>query len=525
MKRRHLLLASATLAAPRLALGQGARVLKFIPQSDLAVFDPVWGSSYVTRNHGMMVYDTLYGLDDQYRVQPQMAAGHEVAADGLAWTITLRHGLRWHDGEPVRAADCVASITRWWRRDGFGQALAAATDAVEALDDQRLRFRLRRPFPLLLHALGKPGSPVCVMMPARVAATSPFEQIRDYTGSGPFRLKLDERVPGARLVYERFAGYQPREAGTPSFTAGPKRAFFDRVEWHVMPDPSTAAAALQAGEMDWWENPQADLLPLLERDRRLVVPPPDPAGYMAVMRCNHLHAPFDNPAIRRAVLPAVVQADFMRAVAGDGENRWRDGVGFFCPGTPMASEAGMQALVGPRDIAAARRALAEAGYKGEKVVVLSPGDFPSLKGLAEVGGDMLKRIGFNVDYQSMDWGTMLQRLAKQEPADQGGWSVFFTFWSGLDQLNPAVHAMLRGNGRDAPSRGWPSSPALEALRDQWLAAADEATQRTLAERMQAQAFADLPYVPLGQMLARTAHRRDLLDVLQGFAIFWNARKG
>ncbi len=524
MHRRGLLLGSAALAAPRLAAAQGTRVLKFIPQSDLGVLDPIWTSAYVTRNHALLIYDTLYGMDAQFRIQPQMAAGHEVSADGLSWTVTLRDGLRWHDGAPVRAADCVASIQRWGRRDGFGQTLLAATDDLSALDDKRLRFRLKRRFPLLTYALGKPGSPICAMMPERVARTDPFQQITDFTGSGPFRFKPEERVAGARVVYERNAAYLPREAGEASFTAGPKRVHFDRVEWHVLPDPSTAASALRAGEMDWWEAPPADLVPLLARDRKLSVSIPDQTGYIAIMRANHLHPPFANPAIRRAVLPALLQSDFMRAAAGDEPDGWHDGVGFFCPGTPMASDAGMAALTGPRDLEAAKRALAAAGYKGEKVVVPVPTDFPSLKALADVGTDLLKRIGFNVDYQASDWGTVLQRLAKQDPVEQGGWSMFFTFWSGLDQMNPAVNVSLRGNGKEAPSRGWPTSPRLEALREEWLAAEDLAAQQRIAVAMQRQAFEDLPYVPLGQMMAKTAHKREIVDLLSGFALFWNLRR-
>ena len=200
-----------------------------------------------------------------------MVAGETVSADRLTWNLTLRDGLAWHDGEKVLARDCVASIKRWGARDSFGQTVLAVTDELSAPDDKTIRFRLKRAFPLLLSALGKPGSNICAMMPERLALTDPFKQVTEMVGSGPFRFKADERVAGAKVVYERNAGYVQRPDGTASFTAGPKVVHVDRVEWTVIPDVSTAASAMQAGEMDWWEAPTADLLPLLRRNAELAV--------------------------------------------------------------------------------------------------------------------------------------------------------------------------------------------------------------------------------------------------------------
>ncbi|WP_149537619.1 ABC transporter substrate-binding protein [Siccirubricoccus phaeus] len=526
--RRPLLAAGATLlgplAAPRLGAAQAPRVLKFVPQADLGIADPVFTAAYVTRNHALMVFDTLYGMDDQLRIQPQMAAGHTTSAEGLQWEIRLREGLRWHDGEQVLARDAVASIRRWARRDSIGGSLLAATEALDAPDDRTIRFRLKRRFDLLTYALGKAGSPVCAIMPERIAATDPFRQITEIIGSGPFRFVASEQVSGARVVYERNPAYVPRAEGTPSFTAGPKVVHFDRVEWQVIPDPSTAAAALRTGEVDWWEAPTFDLLPPLLRDRRIKVWTPDPLGYIAVMRFNQLVPPFDNAALRRALLPALNQADFMAAVVGDVADGWREGIGAFPPGTPLANDAGLAALTNPRDVAAARRAVQAAGYKGEKVVVLSPSDFPTLKALADVGADLLKQLGLNVDYQATDWATMRQRLGRREGPEQGGWNVFHTYWSGLDQLDPAVHQYLRGTGT-AASNGWPTSPRLEALRDEWLAATTEGDRLRLAREIQAQLFVDIPYLPLGQIMARTAHKAELAGMLGGFSLFWNLRRG
>ncbi|MBX6740942.1 MAG: ABC transporter substrate-binding protein [Acetobacteraceae bacterium] len=514
----------AGLARPALAQPAGGKVLKFIPQADVAVVDPIITTAYVTRHHGYLIYDTLYGVDANFKPQPQMAEGHSVEDGGKRVTITLRPGLKFHDGEPVRAKDAVASIKRWGQRDAMGQALLAVTDELVAEDDRRLTFRLKRPFALLFDALAKPSSPCCFIMPERIARQDANTPIKEIIGSGPFRWVANERVPGSKVVYARNPDYVPREGGTAEWTAGPKRVHFDRVEWHVIPDASTAAAALQSGEVDWWEQPTADLLPLLQRNRNLVVEQPDPTGLLGLCRFNHLHPPFNNPAIRRALLGAVVQADYMTAVIGTDHSLWRDRVGFFPPGTPMASEVGMEALTSPRDYDKVKRDLAAAGYKGEKVVLIAASDFPSLNALAQVGNDMLTKAGMNVEYVSTDWGTVVQRRASKEPPEKGGWSIFFTFFTGLDFLNPASHLGLRGNGQNAWF-GWPNMPHMEELRNAWFEAPDLETQKKLAADIQAEAFKEVPYLPIGQYFQPTSYRRGITGVLKGMPLFWNVQRG
>ena len=524
MQRRQVLAAAtAMLAAPSVGRAANAGVLKFVPQADLATLDPIWTTSYQTRDHGFMVYDTLFGQDQAYRAQPQMLEGATTEADGKLWQLTLRPGLKFHDGTPVLSRDCIASIARWGKRDSYGQALMAAVDEMSVVDDSSFRIRLKYPFPLLPDALCKTSPSMCAIMPERLAKTDAFTQVTEMVGSGPFRFKADERIPGARAVWEKFAGYVPRNEKAER-TAGGKLVHFDRVEWQIMPDAGSVTGALQQGEIDWWADPPADLQPLLGKSKGVVNPTIVPTGLVATMRFNNLQAPFNNPAIRRAIIGAVTQADYMTAVMGENRAGWSDNVGYFCPGTPMASAAGMEKLTAPRDYEKVKRELAAAGYKGEKVVLLGPMDIPSSKALAEVTADMLKKIGVNLDFQAMDWATVVQRRAKTDPVEQGGWSIFQTSWAGLDQFNPAGHVFLRANGK-AAAPGWPTSEKLEALRDEWFRAPDVAAQKKLCDAMQLQAFEDVPYIPLGQTISRTAYRSDLTGVLEGLPIFWNIRRG
>ena len=525
MKRRTFLAASAAaLAAPSLARAAGTGVIRFTPEADLAVLDPVWTTASQSQQHGFLVYDTLWGVDDQYRPQPQMLAGHTVDDDGKAWRLTLRDGLAFHDGSKVLGRDCAASIQRWAKRDTFGQALLAATDEISAPDDRTILIRLKYPFPVA-DAIGKSSGNMCAMMPARIASADAFTQIKEIVGSGPYRFKNDEQIPGAKVVYARNTGYVPRADGATSGIAGPKVAHFDRVEWAILPDAATAVGALQRGEIDWLLTPNADLIDSLRTSRGVTVKVNSPTGSIATMRFNQLQPPFDNPAIRRAFFPAIVQSDYMIAESGEDHSRWRDGVGYFCPGLPMANDAGMQALTGPRSADAAKKALEQAGYKGERVVLLGPGDVPYARNLADVTADLFGRLGINLDYQVIDWGTLVQRRAKTDKVEQGGWSVFQTNWPGPDQANPAVNVFLRGNGRDA-APGWASSPKIEELRAQWLRTSDLDAQKRIARDIQLQAFEDVPYIPLGQMIAPTAFRSDITGMLQGSVpVFWNLQRG
>lgn len=525
--RRHLLAAIAattTLSAPAIPVhGATARTLRFVPQADLAVLDPLFTTAYVVRNHALMIYDTLYGLDASLKPSPQMVEQHLVENEGRRWTFRLREGLLFHDGEPVRARDCVASIRRWSQRDPLGQLLAARTDDIAATDDRSFVIRLSRRFAPMLDALGKLASPICAIMPERLALTEPSRVVAEVVGSGPFRFRGDQWVAGSRAVYERFAGYLPREGGTPEWTAGPKVVHFDRVEWHTIPDPSTAAAALLRGEVDWVERPDFDLLPVLRRSRDLMIETTPELGSISICRLNHLHPPFDNPAIRRAVLSAVNQADFMNAVAGTEPGSWQDGVGIWPPGTALASDAGMEAIRAPRDIAGAREAIRQAGYRGERVVSLASTDFPAGKAAGEVGAALFRRLGLNLDHVATDWAAVVQRRASREPVERGGWSCFYTGFATLDLLHPGIHQLVRGSGERAWF-GWPSIPRMEALADAWLDAADLAAQRVIAAEMQRLAFAEVPYLPLGQYFLPTAYRRSLTGVLRGPPLFWNVRR-
>jgi peptide/nickel transport system substrate-binding protein len=521
MHRRTLLASTAALLATPAVRAQSSSVLRFIPQSDVTSLDPVWTTVTVSRNHGFLVFDTLYGLDESYAASPQMVAGHVVENDGRLWRLTLRDGLRFHDATPVLARDCVASVVRWSKRDFFGAALMEATDELSAPDDRTIVFRLKKRFALLPDALAKPATSMCPIMPERLASTDPFKQVTEMVGSGPYRWVEAERIAGARAVYAKNTAYLPAP-GRSSFTAGAKVPIIDRIEWNVIPDPATSAAAILAGEADWWEQPTTDQWPLLERGG-VIVAIDDPASNIGCMRFNHLYPPFDNAAIRRAVLLAISQTDCMSAAAGTDRKYWRDDVGVFGSASPMANDVGIEVMTSPRDPARAKQALAAAGYRGERVVTLITADNAINSALGQVAADELRQAGMNVDIQMADWGTVTQRRASREPPEKGGWNIFFTFLEGTNIFNPAGHLGIRGNGEKAWF-GWPTAPRLEELRQAWFDAPDLAAQKAICRELQRQFWQDVPYVPLGEYFRPTARRPNLHIPTKGFPLFFNVTK-
>ncbi len=513
---------SGGMAAP--ALSQAAnRTLRFVPQANLANFDPIWGTQYVVRNAAVLVWDTLYGFDDKLEAQRQMVEGEQVSQDGLTWTFRLREGLRFHDNEPVRARDVVASINRWMPRDPMGQLLRALGDELVAVDDRTFRWRLKAPFPKMKMALGKNATPMCFIMPERIATRfDSFTQVNEYVGSGPMRFVRNEWVPGARAVFQRFDGYVPRNEPA-SWLAGGKRMMVDRVEWVIMPDPATASAALQNGEVDWWENPITDLVPVLRRNRNIAVDIADPLGNIGSFRMNHLHAPFNNVKVRQAVMTALSQRDYMTALVGNDENLWRTLGGFFTPGTPLYTEEGGE-MMKAANLERGRQMLRESGYAGEPVICLVAQDQPITKAMGDVTADLLRRLGMTVDYVATDWGTVGQRRAMKNPPNQGGWGMFHTWHAGADAINPVLYNAVRANG-DGAWFGWPNVPAVEAEVPNWLAASNLAEERAAIGRLNRAAVENVVYAPTGFFLGYQAWRRNVSGIVKGPIPFaWGVSK-
>lgn len=510
----------AVSSLPRVAIAQPAntRVLRFVPQANLTLLDPIFTTAAVTANHGWMVYDTLFGVNAKLQAKPQMAEGYTVSDDGRTYLIRLRDGLKWHDGEPVRAQDCAPSLARWAARDTFGQTAAKVVETWGVADDRTIRITLKQPFPLLIDAIGVQNS---FMMPERLAKTDPFKAITEVVGSGPFRFLKDEFVAGSSAVWAKNDTYVPRQEPA-EWTSGGKIAYFDRIEWKIIPDAATASAALQSGEVDWYEQAQSDLVPLLRRDANIVVAPSNPQGYIGGLRFNHLNPPFNDVHLRRAVLTAVNQEDYMRAIMGEEPSAWRICRSQYPCGTEYGTEVDLPVQKG--DIEAAIKMVRGSGYDGQKAVIINPTDFATIGPLGDITYDMFKKIGINAELQATDWGSVVQRRATREPVEKGGWSVFHTWFTGGFILNPVVTAPFRGLGI-AGWFGWYDNPKIEAMTQEWLDAKDGDRREKIAAAIQLENYSRVPTVTLGQFQIPTAYRKSLAGKLESPApLFWNIRR-
>jgi peptide/nickel transport system substrate-binding protein len=515
--------AAAGLAAPALAQGTRERTIRFIPSANLSLIDPTITTAGVSLDHGFLVFDQLYAVDSQQRPKPQMAAGHTVSDDGRTWLIQLRDGLAFHDGEPVLARDVAASIMRWSARDSFGQALRRFVDVIDEADDRTVRFKLKRPMGALLDALAHPAPTPLFILPERLAKTDPFTQVTEMTGSGPFRFLKDEFVSGSRVAYAKFDGYVPRDEA-PDFTSGAKRAWFDRVEWSVIPDSATASAALQKGEVDWWESVLLDLAPQLARNPDIRVRNTTRYGLGSIARFNFVNPPFNNVALRRVVRDAVQQDDYMRAIAGDVAADYSTCYSMFLCGLPGVSDIGKASMAGPKDLDALRRRVREAGYNGEKVVIMNPTDYTFISSQGLLTADILGKLGFNVDLQEMDFGTLLRRRAATDPVEKGGWSIFHTSAAALTLVNPAVNYNTRGPATGGWAGGYVNAEA-ERITEAWMAATTAADRQHWFDEAQRVAFEDVPIVPLGFWQPKSGFRKDIVDAVAcDYALFWNIRR-
>ena len=515
-------LAAAAIAGVVSAPALADNTFRAVVHADLKNIDPIWTTAYITRNHGYMIWDTLFATDEKFEVQPQMAESATVSEDGKTYTIKLRSGLKWHDGSPVTPDDCIASIQRWGKRDGMGQQMMAVVESMEAVDDLTFTIKLKETWGLVLPALGKMSSNVPFMMPKRLAETDAFEQVPDSVGSGPYVFVKDEWVPGAKVVYVKNQAYVPRSEPA-SGAAGGKIVNFDRFEWHYIPDDQSKMNALINAEVDYWENPPADLVPVLQGAEGVKVLLADPYGSQGWMRINHLHPPFDNKLARQALQYVVNQETYLQAIVGTPD-LYRVCPAMFMCDTPYGTDIGSDRLM-MQDFDKAKAMLKEAGYGGEEIILMHPTDLPELNAATQVTAQLLRQAGINLNVQAMDWSTLTSRRAeKKSPAD-GGWNIFHTSWIAPDLVNPVANIGVSGGGVEKAWFGWPTDAEIESLRQSFARETNPAKQKQLASQVQERAMDTVTYIPIGQYLQYRAMRESVSGFLPApVPFFWNMEK-
>ncbi|MFC0385664.1 ABC transporter substrate-binding protein [Muricoccus vinaceus] len=514
--RRALMRAgAATLAAagmPFLARpAQAAGTLTLVLESEVVILDPYATTAAITRTFGYHVWDTLFAMAENGEIRPQMVRDHTASPDGLTWTFTLRDGLKFHDGAPVTAADCVASLNRWMPRDPLGRMLQAVVASIEPRGADSFAIVLKEPFPLLLDVLGKPNAPVPFIIPARIIPSNPSARITEIIGSGPFVFRQDQWRAGDRMVLDRNPNYVPREE-PPDFLAGGKRVKLDSLVLRVMPDDGTAASALAAGEVDYVQYLAFDQLSRLERSRSVEL-----MGLTGIhmfqgnFRLNHASGPFADPEVRKVLWHLVDQSSIMQAIGIPARFARPGCPSFWMCDAPLETRAGAEPA--RYDVALAREMLKRTNYKGEPVVMLEVSASIS-QTAANVFAQAMKEAGFTVDEQVMDWGTVLARRANKQ-----GWSLFPVYSNGVDMVSPLNHFYIASTCADYP--GWSCDARIPTLVDRFAKAGSLPEKRQLADQIQTIAYELVPNLMWGQFSRPAGYRNRMKGLIRSsFPIFW-----
>lgn len=494
------------------------KVLKVSLSTELQILDPIVTRINSARVFAYLVYDTLVGMDSQGNFKPQMLDKWEISADRLTYTFTLRDGLEFSDGTPVTGEDCVASIERWAKREPFGGVMMEAVSELKAIDAKHFVMHLNRPFAFVIEALGRSGLQVPVIMPARLARQDAGKPVPEAVGSGPFLFLQKQWRPGDVASFVPNPRYHPR-AEPPDGLAGGKVVKVDRVDLVSIPDQTTRASALEAGEIDWIEIAPLDYVANLRANPDIVVGKPRGIDqFVGMLNINHADPPFNDLKVRKALQAAILQPEIVQAVGLPA-----DLVTPFCGSiygcdSPASSDAGIEALKSA-GTERARQLLKESGYKGEPVTVFHSKTSALLNPIGMVVAAQLRRAGFNVQIESRDSATMQQRRLQRT-----GWSVVPIVTNGIDLINPVANPISAGNCFDA-APGWFCDPRMTELLRRYAVTSEPAQQKRLADEIQTAAHDNVNYIIAGQFAAPQAWRANLTGVVPfSFPVFWNVTR-
>jgi peptide/nickel transport system substrate-binding protein len=504
------------------ATAQTKSTLRIKGSGDIAQIDPLFSTSYPTRDMAYLIWDTLFALDASYQPQPQMVDTYTISNDNLVYEFVLRDGLKFHDGAPVRSADAIASIKRWMGKDSLGLEIAKRLSGIEAINDKSFRIVLKEAFPQVLHGLGRMTAYPLFVMPERLANVPIGTKLPEVIGSGPFKLVANEWVPGVKFVVERFADYVPRKE-PPSNLAGGKVAKVDRIERITVPDETSAVNALLAGELDFVAEVPTDLMPLVERNQNIAYGLRPQLGKSVQIVLNHTLPPLDNIKIRQAVQAALSQQDFMTTLFGNRKEVYKLCAAIFMCDGPYETDANSARYMN-KNVELAKRLLKEGGYDGTPIVYMHPTDGKLQMDGGAVLVESLRKAGFNVRDDLIDTATMFSRRNNKGPVSAGGWNMFLTAFGGDALMDPLTNPYVTGACEKA-FVGWPCDAELQAAWQSFLVAGSPAARKEAAIKIQARSNEIVTFIPMGQYSDYAAWSKKVTGMIDSpILLYWNVEK-
>ena len=520
MRMTALAAAALALTTSGAALAQ-QKVLRVVPHADLKVLDGYQTTATITAQHMGAVLDTLFSWDENTESQPQMVERYTLSDDKLTYTMTLRNGLKFHDGSNVTSTDVVASLKRLVKREVLGRSIEPFLASIDKVDDKTFTIKLKEPFGLLLFAIGG-SSNLAGIYREKEALVDPNTPITEPIGSGPFVFNKAEWVPGSKVVYDKFKDYIPRSEKASGF-AGGKVVKVDRVEYRVIPDSATVFAAFNAGEVDFLDQTAIDLVQTVEKNPDVVVGTIWPTEGFGLLRMNHLHPPFNNIKARQALALMIDQKEYLAAGIGPAKY-WRECHSIWICGTPYGTEAGAEPYK-KQNLEKAKQLMIESGYKGEKILLMGAADIQFLNAFTMVTAENLKKIGVNVELVIQDWGSIVTRRSKNDPPAQGGWNIFHTGSGTASQANP-MSSNISPTTCEAAWFGWPCDKEIEKVRQAFIRETDPAKQKQLAETLHRRLWEEnIPVLPVGQYQQPFLWRKNITGIMKAnTVVYWNIEK-
>jgi peptide/nickel transport system substrate-binding protein len=444
-----LLVWSAWSGTPAAGQAQAGGAIRVATDAEPNTFDWTSSTATATRLVAWHVFEGLFAIDQAYTVRPLLAAGYTVSPDGLRYTIKLRQGIKFHNGQPMTADDVVASLARWGKLSGGGEETFKFITALRAVDPSTVEITLSAPFGPLITNLGDPKQSA-VIMPKAIAERAGVQPLTELVGTGPYIFKKWTR--GQEIVLARNPAYVSRTENWGGLT-GRKVAYADEIDFYPVTDPQVRLSGVSTGQYDFALELPQDLYPKVKSNRSLTADIVKVFSWPGVV-FNKARGPFTDARLRLAVLYAMKDSDLMAAAAGP-QAFWHLDPGLFFPEQHDVYSTAGSDVYNHQNLDRARELMREAGYKGEKIVLMSTKDYTWMYNMAQVLTPELQAVGFNVDSQVYDWATLLSRRAKPDLFD-----AFITGFS--PSIDPTGIIFF---GQKWP--GWYKSAALDKLLAEW----------------------------------------------------------
>ncbi len=480
-------------------------VIHVATNAEPGTLDWTASTATATRLVAWHIYETLFALDRNYDVKPLLAEGYSASADGLHYTIRLRKGVTFHNGQPMTADDVVASLERWGQLSGGGRETFKFVKHVTRVDPSTILIDLNRIFTPLIANIGDPKQ-APIIMPKSVAEAAGEKPAKEYIGTGPYMFQKWEQ--GHQIVIVRNPRYAVRTEDWGGLT-GRKVAYADEIDFIPVRDDQVRLAGVSTGQYDLALEPQQDLYPQIKANSHLTADKVRVASWRAAV-FNKAKAPFNDVRLRLAVVYAIKPADLMAGI-GPKEFWDLDPALFFPEQTSLYSTAG-SGVYNHHDLQKAKALMKEAGYSGQKIVVMATKDYTWNYNLTQVLVPQLQAAGFAIDQQVYDWPTLLNRRARKD-----GWDIFLTGFS--PSFDPTAVIFFAGN--------WPGfyeSKAMDALLSKWgqIPATDTAARKALMDQIQTTFYKEVPVAKFGNEYVLEVYNDHLHGYTSYFDVrFWN----